>query len=610
MMSFTSEEAAQLLRNKFVIIMGDSNQRMVYKDLVLFLQKDTYLTNAQLRHKCEASFEGDRLLGSSELNNGTKFWESRQLCRPHHLLRFHFITRAYYTRMEGLLQELLTGPPPDVLVINSCLWDITRYGKHWRRDYSERLHQLFRRLCQTLPSHCLVIWSLALPPGNRVKGGFLGPQPLERSLWSEVLEANLRAAILADQHHLDVLDLHFHFRRRPQLRASDGVHWNQRAHRTLTQTLLQHIAQAWGVRVPGRPPTDSRLREVGGRDCVVLGQSSPVLTHLSPEWSEPSPGLARGPPQLTGWPAWDVDRESPHHVWRLVHHGLVARRRLSHRHVQPYRRDPQRRGRERLGPEWRGGDGSDGHCGLGPEWGGRNGQEGPEWRGGGGSDGQGPEWRGGDGQENHCERREPDRPGLDRQEGHCWQGTEWRGGGESDGHCGLWPEWRGGGGSDGQGPEWRGGDRQEIHCEWREQVSQCILGLEWLSQEEKGQDVPEWRGPDRPGLEGHCGQGPEWRGRVGQEGPEWRGRDRQEGPEWEGRDRQEVYCEWRGRDRQEVYCEWRGRDVSNGQCERRGRHGLDGHFVLGREWGGQGQEGPEWGRRDRQEGHCGLDGMF
>lgn len=51
MVHFQASEVQQLLHNKFVVILGDSIQRAVYKDLVLLLQKDSLLTAAQLKAK-------------------------------------------------------------------------------------------------------------------------------------------------------------------------------------------------------------------------------------------------------------------------------------------------------------------------------------------------------------------------------------------------------------------------------------------------------------------------------------------------------------------------------------------------------------------------------
>lgn len=36
---FLKEDLLKLLKNRFIVVIGDSNQRAIYKDLVLLLQK-------------------------------------------------------------------------------------------------------------------------------------------------------------------------------------------------------------------------------------------------------------------------------------------------------------------------------------------------------------------------------------------------------------------------------------------------------------------------------------------------------------------------------------------------------------------------------------------
>ena len=74
MVHLLASEVRQLLHNKFVVILGDSVQRAVYKDLVLLLQKDSLLTLSQLKAKGEYSFEQDELVQGGKqgrMHNGT-----------------------------------------------------------------------------------------------------------------------------------------------------------------------------------------------------------------------------------------------------------------------------------------------------------------------------------------------------------------------------------------------------------------------------------------------------------------------------------------------------------------------------------------------------------
>lgn len=253
----THPQAVKLLHNKFIVVLGDSIQRSVYKDLVLLLQKDEYLTDAQLRRKGEETFVQDCLVEGgclSPMHNGTEYREVRQFQSDHHLVRFYFVTRIYSSYMRSILNDFRCGLKPDVVIVNSCVWDISRFNSQWKDDYKENLHLFFDDLNRFLPKETLVIWNLTMPLAEKIKGGFLVPEIQHKSaqLRYDVVEANFFSGTLADGCGMDVLDLHFQFRFSLQHRAKDGVHWNSIAHRKITALLLQHVAQAWGVVLPYR----------------------------------------------------------------------------------------------------------------------------------------------------------------------------------------------------------------------------------------------------------------------------------------------------------------------------------------------------------------------
>lgn len=253
--SVNHQQVVKLLHNKFVVVLGDSIQRGVYKDLVLLLQNDRYLTTTQLRSKGERNFLQDWLVEGgclNQLHNGTEYREVRQYQSDHHLVRFYFITRVYSSYMKTILNDFRRGPKPDVLIINSCVWDISRYGSVWEEDYKENLHQFFDQLNGILPPESLLIWNVTMPLGEKIRGGFLVPEIEHKApqLRSDVIEANFFSGTLADGYGLDVLDLHFLFRFSLQHRAKDGVHWNAIAHRSISWILLRHMAQAWGITLP------------------------------------------------------------------------------------------------------------------------------------------------------------------------------------------------------------------------------------------------------------------------------------------------------------------------------------------------------------------------
>uniref|UniRef100_A0A671S0Y2 Family with sequence similarity 113 n=1 Tax=Sinocyclocheilus anshuiensis TaxID=1608454 RepID=A0A671S0Y2_9TELE len=245
-MPVTQRTAKQLLHNKFVVVLGDSIQRSVYKDLVLTLRRDAYLSVSQLKSKGEFSFEQDCLVEGGrlgEMNNGTAYKEVRQYRTDHHLIRFYFVTRVFSRYMESILTDFETGMKPDLVIVNSCLSTAIRYLE---------CHNYFSIKGAILLAESLVVWNMTMPLGKKIVGGFLVPeiQHMGPTLRFDVIEANYFGATLANEYGFDVLDFHFQFRFSLQHRMQDGVHWNAVAHRQITCLLLEHVAQAWGVELP------------------------------------------------------------------------------------------------------------------------------------------------------------------------------------------------------------------------------------------------------------------------------------------------------------------------------------------------------------------------
>ncbi|XP_078668192.1 PC-esterase domain-containing protein 1A-like [Branchiostoma floridae x Branchiostoma belcheri] len=252
---FLTEDMRKLLHNKFVVVIGDSIQRGIYKDLVVLLQGNRYLQEGQLKAKGELHFEGDVLVEGGrlgEMTNKLNYREVRQYRTDHHLVRFYFSTRAYSEYMETILADLGDEPQPDLIIMNSCLWDITRYGPSSVPMYKKNLKKLFGRFKEVLPEQTLVIWNTTLPVANSVRGGFLIPEVefKNETLRLDILEANYYARDVVVSHGYDVLDMHYNFRYQLQRRVKDGVHWNQEAHRRMTNLLLSHVTEAWGYKLP------------------------------------------------------------------------------------------------------------------------------------------------------------------------------------------------------------------------------------------------------------------------------------------------------------------------------------------------------------------------
>ncbi|KAL5022806.1 hypothetical protein ScPMuIL_001961 [Solemya velum] len=253
---FLQEDIHKLFLNKFVVIIGSSVQRTIYKDFVVLLQGNRYMTDSEVRSKGELSFAGDELLEGGRkqaMHNGTSYREVRQYKSDYHLVRFYFITKCYNQYVESVLSDLGKEPKPDIVILNSCLWDITRYGNCAVDSYKQKLENLFIRLQEVLTKDCLIIWNTTMPVSKNAKGGVLIPEVefLKSTLSLEILEANFFSRELAVSHGLDVLDLHFFLRHHLHRHAKDGIHWDMTTHRRITNLFLTHIAESWGVELPG-----------------------------------------------------------------------------------------------------------------------------------------------------------------------------------------------------------------------------------------------------------------------------------------------------------------------------------------------------------------------
>lgn len=92
----------------------------------------------------ERRFLSDELVEGGELDqmtNGKNYREVRQFHRPNYLLRFYFITRCYNSYVATVIADLLSSPRPDVIIMNSCLWDITRFENALQFLYFQRMNE-------------------------------------------------------------------------------------------------------------------------------------------------------------------------------------------------------------------------------------------------------------------------------------------------------------------------------------------------------------------------------------------------------------------------------------------------------------------------------------
>ncbi|XP_074650473.1 PC-esterase domain-containing protein 1B-like [Tubulanus polymorphus] len=249
---FTAKDARKLLRNKFVVIIGDSLQRGNYKDLVCLLQYDRHMTTSEAKKKGEPTHLNDELIEGGRLHNETHYREVRQYQTLYHLVRFYFVTRCYGEYFDTILKDLETGPEPDVVIMNSCLWDMSRYGPSFMGRYQDNIDHLFNQVNSVLPKDTLFMWLTCTPIGSKSRGGFLK----DRIQWKmdtmrlDILEANFFSAQAALTHGFEVVDMHRFMRNFLHLRSRDDVHWLPAGNRRITNEILAHVAKLFGFPVP------------------------------------------------------------------------------------------------------------------------------------------------------------------------------------------------------------------------------------------------------------------------------------------------------------------------------------------------------------------------
>ncbi|KAL7642713.1 UNVERIFIED_CONTAM: hypothetical protein RMT77_007278 [Armadillidium vulgare] len=282
---FLKSDLYRLLKGKFVLLLGDSNMSLVYNDVLYLLTYNTLITPTLLRGRSKKGWEplfGDRVIRMSSYETaGRNYYKEREYKKDNIHLRFHFITKISGEEMNHTLNviERKEIPYPDIIVVNSCMWDVTRWGPMREDDYKEDLIKFFSRIKKILPEDTLVIWTSTLPIStNFTKGGVLIKQLefMKFSLRFMILEANKFTHQLCIAFGVDFLDLHYHMRFQLHRRSVDGIHWEPQSTRYITCLLLTHISLAFDVPLPGR------VKGKYIQDCIDVAHNS---KDIEPEWS-------------------------------------------------------------------------------------------------------------------------------------------------------------------------------------------------------------------------------------------------------------------------------------------------------------------------------------
>ena len=271
---FLSGDVANLLQNKTVVILGSSIVRGLYKDLVWLLNTDTLIDYGVLGNKGEESFPSldrlDEALSWTEMerrrktlkrifheNNRDMLRDFRGVITGRHYAEvreyhnqesnitiiFKFISRAFpedEADWAAELRQLTGGRNIDILLLNSGLWDINRWGPLAHKQYEASMEQLVRGL----PPECAVFWLTTTPVAadTSSRGMILADKDFQGDLLRfQVAEMNHLTVLKFKQSRVNVIDLFHSLQSRAKSRNKDGIHWSPDINRLMTNKILTHL---------------------------------------------------------------------------------------------------------------------------------------------------------------------------------------------------------------------------------------------------------------------------------------------------------------------------------------------------------------------------------
>lgn len=274
--AFDNRFARAMLSNLKVLMIGDSLMRGLYKDLITWTETNELSTDMELKEKAESSYRGDRQVDISLLSADKVFRQAREYQSDSLMLQFQFTTRVMKDDIESLIQQMLGEDGyPDLILINSMIWDLTRYfqvstdtsysdNRYQKRieiealqKYLDRTSMLLRRLRAILPPHTMVVWVCfphcrpTKPTNGRARGMQNEPLALERNhfIRSVMIDGSFRISQVVRNAGYDVLDVGFYMRNHAfyHYQKNDGMHWLPAGVRLMSQLLLQFLAKSWGI---------------------------------------------------------------------------------------------------------------------------------------------------------------------------------------------------------------------------------------------------------------------------------------------------------------------------------------------------------------------------
>ncbi|CAF3267230.1 unnamed protein product [Rotaria sp. Silwood2] len=179
-------------------------------------------------------------------------------------ITYVFTSRIWNQQMIQLLSSLNEY---DIIVINSQIWDLSRYKDYSGELYMKNLDTFFSKISYMKSK---IIW-LSNAPINNSKDSNL----------SRVLSrTNPLTVSKAQQYDMHTLDLYAKMKDYMELLSNDGIHWTPQGQRMITKfliDLLSHFPQQSNVqhRIQ-QPPLDEANNNISNNNNNSSGPSSKI----------------------------------------------------------------------------------------------------------------------------------------------------------------------------------------------------------------------------------------------------------------------------------------------------------------------------------------------